>query len=132
MATFITSDPSMGTEGTLPTNAGQLIRGAEFGIDNLISGFIIQSESISESVMTDVTQDQKSAVVSELDYDKRWDLNITMIGDTEATLPESGDITFAYGGHKWKLDSVTYNGSYQDKKSWSLTAHRYYNFPAQD
>ena len=54
MATFIESVPSMsGT--THPTNAGELIRGAEWGIDNIISNCIIQSENITESRITDTT-----------------------------------------------------------------------------
>lgn len=56
MATFINSSPSL-SGGTLPTNAGELIRGDEWGIDNTLSGFIVQSEDISEEVITDTTQD---------------------------------------------------------------------------
>lgn len=63
MATFINSEPSLnGT--TVPTNAGMLIREAEWGIDNTLSGFIVQSEDITEERITDTTQDQKGAVVS--------------------------------------------------------------------
>ena len=52
--TFIESVPSMsGT--TQPSNAGELIRGDEWGIDNILSNCIIQSEEITESRMTDVT-----------------------------------------------------------------------------
>lgn len=56
MATFIQSSPSL-SGGTLPANAGELVRGAEWGIDNTLSGFIIQSEDITEEVITDTTQD---------------------------------------------------------------------------
>lgn len=52
--TFIESVPSMsGT--THPTNAGELIRGEEWGVDNMISNCIIQSEDITESRVTDTT-----------------------------------------------------------------------------
>lgn len=132
MATFIQSEPSMnGT--TLPTNAGELIRGAEWGIDNTLSGFIVQSEDIAEEVIKDQTQDQKGAIVSELDYDKHWTLSLTIIGDTEAeeTLPEAGDMSFVYGGHTWKITNVTYTGSYNAKKQWQISAERWINFPAQ-
>ena len=114
MATFIKSEPSMnGT--TKPTDAGSLIRGDEWGIDNTLSGFIVQSEDIAEEVIQDVTQDQKGAVVSELD----------------ATLPEVGDITFTYANAKWKVNSVTYTGAYNDKKKYSVTCERWINFPPQ-
>lgn len=130
MATFIQSSPSL-SGGTLPANAGELVRGAEWGIDNTLSGFIIQSEDITEEVITDTTQDQKGAVVSQLDYDKHWTLNLGVIGDTEAALPEVGDTAFSYDGKTWKVTNVTYTGAYNDKKKWSIAAERWYNFPAQ-
>ena len=83
-------------------------------------------------MITDTTQDQKGAVVSQLDYDKHWTLSLGVIGDTDAALPEVGDTTFTYGGHKWKVTNVTYTGSYQDKKRWNIAAERWYNFPSQD
>lgn len=130
MATFIKSEPSMnGT--TKPTDAGQLIRGNEWGIDNELSGFIVQSEDIAEEVITDTTQDQKGAVVSQLDYDQHWTLTLGVIGDTAATLPEVGDITFTYAGHKWKVNGVTYTGAYNDKKKFSISAERWINWPPQ-
>ena len=57
MATFIESVPSLSTVGTWPTDAGQLIRTEEWGIDNMISGCIIQSEEITETRSTDQTID---------------------------------------------------------------------------
>lgn len=130
MATFIQSSPSIG-DGPLPSGAGDLIRTAEWGIDNTLSGFIVQSEDIVEETITDTTQDQKGAVVSQLDYDKHWTLTLGIIGDTAAALPEVGDTTFAYGGKTWKVNSVAYAGAYNDKKKWTITAERWYNFPTQ-
>lgn len=146
MATFIQSVPSLGTgtdAGTKPDDAGSLIRSAEWGIDNLLTDFIVQNEEISCETMNDTTQDQKGAVVSQLDYDRHWTLTLSVIGDTDAMLPEVGgtstgtsgvnigDTAFTYGGFKWKINSITYTGSYQDKKQWQITAERWYNFPAQ-
>lgn len=124
------SNPSMnGT--TLPANAGSLIEGNEWGIDNILSGYIVQSEDIAEEVITDTTQDQKGAVVSQLDYDRHWTLTLGIIGDTSATPPEVGDYSFTYGGAKWKVTNVTYTGAYNDKKKWSVSAERWTNFPPQ-
>lgn len=139
MATFIKSDPSNGTQGTLPTDAGSLIRDAQWGINNGLSGWIIQSESITREAITDTTQDQKGAVVSQLDYDEHYTLTLNMIGGTggsgdgteDTKLPEVGDTAFEYAGKKWKVTNVTYNGSYQDKKSYTVTAERWHNWPAQ-
>lgn len=126
MATTIPASPMSVT----PSGAGSLIRENEWGIDNTLSGFIVQSEDIAEEVITDTTQDQKGAVVSQLDYDKHWTLTLGVIGDTGATLPVVGDITFSYGGHTWKVNGVTYTGAYNDKKKWSITAERWTNFPS--
>ena len=137
MATFIESNPSMG-ETTLPTSAGTLIRTEEWGIDNVLSNCIVQTENITESRMTDDTLDQKGSLVSQLDYDARWDLNLTFIGDS-AKLPVTGDssgiavgdMTFEYAGNKWKITSVAYTGTYNGKKQYTLTAFRTKHFPAQ-
>ena len=49
----------------------------------------------------------------------------------DTALPEVGDAAFEYAGKKWKVTNVTYNGSYQDKKSYTVTAERWHNWPAQ-
>ena len=139
MATFNKSDPSNGTSGTFPGTAGTMIKTAQWGVDNALSGWIIQSESITREAITDTTQDQKGAVVSQLDYDEHFTLTLNMIGGTggsgdgteDTALPALGDIDFEYAGRKWKVTNVTYNGSYQDKKSYTVTAERWHNFPAQ-
>lgn len=136
MATEIKSEPSMnGT--TLPANAGSIIRGDEWGIDNTLQNCIIQTESITEERITDQTQDQKGAVVSELDYDEHWTLNLTVLCD-KTTAPitgngtafKPGDTSFTYNGKTWKLKSVAYTGSYNAKKQFSITAERWRNFPS--
>lgn len=137
MADFIESKPSMG-ETTFPLSAGTLIRTEEWGIDNVLSNCIVQTENITESRMTDDTLDQKGSLVSQLDYDSRWDLNLTFIGDA-AKLPVTGDssgvavgdMTFEYAGKKWKITSVAYTGTYNGKKQYTLTAFRTKHFPAQ-
>lgn len=131
-ATFIESSPSLGNNGTLPTNAGDLIRKEEWGIDNLLPGYIVQSEEITTERITDTTEDQKGAVVSQLDYDEHFTLNLGVIGDTAVEPPAvAGDITFEYAGAKWKVQSVQYTGEYNAKKRWQITAERWHNFPAQ-
>lgn len=110
---------------THPTNAGSIIRGDEFGIDNTLQNCIIQTESITEERITDQTQDQKGAVVSELDYDEHWSLNLTVLCDKttapitgNSTAFKPGDTNFTYNGKTWKLKSVTYTGSYNAKKQY--------------
>ena len=133
MATFIETNELSG--GVLPTGAGDIIRKEQYGIDAVLSGYIIQNVSISKSRTSDDTYDQKNSLVSQLDTDERYDLNMTVIGgsDEDASLDGLvvGDTTFQWNGKKWKITSCTYNGVYNDKKSYSITAFRTTNFPAQ-
>ena len=131
----IESVPSMGGT-TLPANAGDLIRGNEWGIDNTLADCIIQSENITEEAITDQTQDQKGAVVSELDYDHHWTLSLTLLCDKEkapitgtGSAFDVGDYTMTYAGNKWKVKTVAYTGSYNAKKQYVVTAERWTNFP---
>lgn len=131
------SRPSMGGT-TLPTNAGQIPSGTTWGIDNLISNAIIQSESIAEEDIVDDTQDQKGAMVNRLSYDRHWTLSLTFLtnqinttGELSAGIAQSGQYDFTYAGHKWFVNGVTYNGSYNGKKQYSLTAERWINYPPQ-
>ena len=43
----------------------------------------------------------------------------------------AGDTTFEWAGKKWKVNGVTYSGTYNDKKKYSVTFERWKNFPAQ-
>lgn len=135
MATFIQSEPSVnGT--TLPSNAGSLIRTSQWGIDSTLSGFIIQDVTISEERIADTTNDQKGAVVSQLDYDKHWTMSMTVIGgdgseDGSVGTIVAGDTSFTWAGHKWKVTGVAYQGNYADKKKYTVSFERWANFPSQ-
>lgn len=135
MATFIQSEPSVNGV-TKPTDAGSLIRTSQWGIDATLSGFIIQDVSIAEERITDTTQDQKGATVSQLDYDKHWTGSMTVIGgdgseDGSVGGIVAGDTAFEWAGHKWKVTNVTYQGNYADKKKYSVSFERWENFPSQ-
>lgn len=134
MATFIQTNDLTGS--VKPTTAGTLIRDEQFGIDATLSGYIIQNVSISKTRVYDETYDQKNSLVSELDTDEQWTVSMTVIGgdgNEDATIPgiTVGDTAFEFNGKKWKVRSCTYNGTYNDKKSYSLELFRSTNFPAQ-
>lgn len=133
MATFIETNELSG--GVIPQTAGEVIRKEQYGIDAILEGYIIQNVSISKSRTSDDTYDQKNALVSQLDVDERWDGSMTVIGgsDEDATLDniEVGDTTFTWNGKKWKVTNVSYQGTYNDKKSYSVSFFRTTNFPAQ-
>ena len=133
MSTFIETNSFT---ATTPTDAGTLIRDAQWGIDATLSGYIIQNVSVSKTRLYDETYDQKNSLVSELDTDEQWTASMTVIGgdgNEDATIPgiTVGDTAFEFNRKKWKVRSCTYNGAYNDKKSWSLELYRSTNFPAQ-
>ena len=108
----------------------------EWGIDNLLEGFIIQSESFNRERVTDTTQGQKGCVVAQLDYDIHYTLTLNVIGN--GTLPEEGDIDFEYSAWKddtetakWKVQSINYQGTYNDKKKYTINCERWANWPPQ-
>lgn len=135
MTTFIqTNDVANTTQK--PTDAGTLIRDPQWGIDATLSGYIIQNVQVSKSRVYDETYDQKNSLVSELDTDEQWTATMTVIGgdgNEDATIPgvEVGMTDFEWNNHKWKVRDVTYNGAYNDKKSYSITLFRSTNFPAK-
>ena len=133
MAEFIQTDELSST--LIPTGAGDIIRKENYGIDAVLSGYIIQNVSISKSRTTDETFDQKNALVSQLDCDQRWDMQMQIIGgsneDCELENLEVGDISFQWNGKRWKILGIQYQGSYDSKKAYTLTAFRTTNFPKQ-
>lgn len=127
------------TATLIPANAAQMnpVSGAAWGIDCTLSGFIIQSVDYTEDRSTDPTHDQKGRLVDELDYDKHYTCTVQVIGI--GTLPDVGSETFKFNStgdgevgesKNWKVKSVTYNGSYQDKKKYTITLERWANYPA--
>ena len=111
---------------TVPASIPAVVR----GIANLLTGYIVQTEDISDEDVFDPTQDQKGATVDEETYDNKKTLKLTLIGpDTAPTT--AGTENFAYASAKWKVDSCVKTGNYNDKVKWSVTAHRFTNYPAQ-
>lgn len=121
------------TSSPLPANGKTLIRDAQWGIDNTLTGWIIQSEDYTNDLVSDTTQDQKGAVVSQLDYDHHYTCTLTVVGN--GTVPTVGATDFTWkdsdgGSNKtWKVQSVTFNGSYNDKKKYTINLERWDNFP---
>lgn len=132
------ADISLGT--LVPEAAGSKVSDASWGIDGVLSGFIIQSEDFNEDRSTDQTQDQKGRVVYDLDYDRHYTCTLQIIGN--GTLPEVGLTSFQWyptpatskdaTGSKvnWKVQSIAYNGSYNDKKKYTVNLERWQNYPA--
>lgn len=117
---YIETAEARTTGATIPQTAGSVIRKEQYGIDFLFPGFIVQSCSITHSANSDITYDQKNAVVSELDLDHVYDAQVEVIGGSteDGSLSADGgtinvgDIAYNFAGHSWKVVGVTYNGSF--------------------
>lgn len=138
-ATFRETAEARVAGNTIPATAGSIINKEQYGIDFLFPGYIVQSATITQSVNEDITQDQKNSIVSRLDLDHIYDATVEVIGGSseDGTLSSSGgnievgDIAYSFAGHNWKVTGVTYNGSFQDKKRYTVTLQRSTNFPAE-
>ena len=138
-ATFRETDEARVAGNTIPATAGSVINKEQYGIDFLFPGYIVQSATIKQSVNEDITQDQKNSIVSRLDLDHIYDATVEVIGGSteDGTLSSSGgnievgDIAYNFAGHNWKVIGITYNGSFQDKKRFTVSLQRSSNYPPE-
>ena len=91
---------------------------------------------MAKSRVYDETYDQKNSLVGELDTDEQWQVSMTVIGgdgDEDATIPglSVGMTDFEWNGKKWIVRDCTYNGTYNDKKTYTLSLFHSTNFPTQ-
>ena len=118
------------------------ISGSPRGITNTLSGFVIETETITETPVQEDFDDQTGARADEQVYDTRFDLRLTVYGaNSEADIDDvvvdfsSSDTKkgkkIVYAGKNWKVDSCEEAGSYNGRRRWNISAHRYNNYPAQ-
>lgn len=115
------------------------ISGSPRGIANTLDGFVVENEEFNETPVQEDFDDQNGARADEKVYDTRVDLNLTVYGKTAEAdiskilkaIEKSGGKTITYAKKNWKVDSVREAGTYNARRRWTITAHRYDNFPAQ-
>ena len=118
---------------TTPAN----ITGSPRGISNTLPGFVVESEEFSEAPVQEDFDDQNGARADEQVYDTRVDLTLTVYGATAAAdidsvlsaIATSGGKKITYAGKTYKVDNCRKTGTYNGKRRWTITAHRYDNFP---
>ena len=114
------------------------ITGSPRGISNTLDGFVVENEEFNETPVQEDFDDQNGARADEKVYDTRIDLTLTVYGKTSAAniankltaIANSGGKSITYGGKTWKVDSCREAGTYNARRRWTITAHRYDNFPA--
>ena len=114
------------------------ISGSPRGIQNTLSGFVVESETFTETPQQEDFDDQQGARADERVFDTRTDLELTIYGaNAEAdaanigTAHASGGKVFTYAGSNWKIDTIKEAGTYNSRRRWTINAHKFDNFPAQ-
>lgn len=115
------------------------ISGSPRGIQNTLTGFVVESEEFAPTPVQEDFDDQNGARADERVYDTRRDLTLTVYGASASAdissvltpLSPSGGYTMTYAGQVWKVDIPREAGTYSGRRRWTITAHRYDNFPAQ-
>jgi hypothetical protein len=95
-----------------------------YGINTSLDGYVIESESETETPLVETVPNQKNQVADEIQYDVRHDLRLTVRG---ATKPEATVLT--YNDQKWAVDSVEKAGTYNGLRRFNITAHRTSLYP---
>ena len=99
------------------------------GVAKTYSNGSIEDYTITRSPIAEAVPDQYGAIATEMVYDHKEDLSVTMhaAGSTAPTF--TGD-TVTFDSKTWHVDSIAEAGTYNSVTRWTITAHRYDNFPA--
>ena len=125
---------------TTPTE----IKGSPRGITNTLTGFVVETERIVGAPVQEDVPDQNGAQADEIVYDNRKNLTLTVYGATSSASTASviEDMPTGYtgqrikypsgnGGVYYKVDSVEEAGTYNGRRCWTITGHKFDNFPPQ-
>ena len=117
------------------------ITGAVRGIDRDLTGYVIQSEDIDTEKRLHRVPDQKDRTGYEEVVENTRRLQVSVISDgasTDAPPLEEHDFfiypstgTMGTSKWRWQVDTCKDAGTYNGDRKWSVTAHRYDNWPPQ-
>ena len=120
------------------------IKGSPRGIQNTLDGFVVESENISDAPVQEEFDDQVGARADEQVFDNRKDLKLTVYGATASAAIASVVVAMptgytgrrikypsGNGGVWYKVDNVEEAGTYNGRRRWNITAHKFDNFPPQ-
>ena len=116
---------------TIPTDAA--LRGVRVEID----GYVAQNVNITRSPQRQEYADQNGAIRGGAEYDARYEFSATVYATGASTAsPFDGKdrVAIAIDGttNCWALDSVQEAGTYNDVTRWTVSAHRFLNWPTAE
>lgn len=106
-----------------PTDANNIV--VAYGVDNELSGYIVQNEDISENTQNLEIADQKGRTCQVIAYDKGYTLSLTVIGPD--TAPCDAGETFSWKdkdgtAQDYIVQSVKRTCVYNDTAKWQIEA----------
>lgn len=116
----------MAGENTLPVPTDESAR----GISDVISGYVAQNVNVTRAPVRQEYPDQVGAVRGGKKYDERFNLTATVYSASSSrTPPFDGLSRIQFRNQYWELDDCQEAGTYNDLMRWTVTAHRYTNWP---
>ncbi len=97
-----------------------------YGIDETLSGYTIESATITDTPQVEEVRDQKNALINEIKYDTLVELKLVVRG---ATKPTAGS-NISYNNVTYRISQVEDAGTYNGLKRFTVTAKKADNFPA--
>ena len=96
-----------------------------YGVDNELTGYIVQNEDITENTENLTIQDQKGRTCQVIAYDKGMTLSLTVIGP--ATAPVDAGDTLSWKdksgtAQDYIVQSVKRSCTYNDTAKWVIEA----------
>ena len=107
------------------TAASSIASTVVYGVEDTLSGYILQDINVTEDVNTVQIPDQQGAIAQVRGMQKHWNISFTAIGNNN-TPPGSGagsTITFttATGSFKAFVQSCERRATYNDTQKWAVT-----------
>lgn len=105
-----------------PTDANTIQ--VQLGIDHLLSGYIVQNESITENTENLQIPDQKGRVAQVIAYDKSYNCSLQVIGPVSGMTYKAGQTLSWYDAANTAMDyiiqSVKLDCVYNDTAKYSI------------
>lgn len=109
-----------------PGGADATAQDVVYGVQQTLTGYILQDLTITEDVNTVQIPDQTGDIAQVISLQKHWNISFTAIGPNTAPL-DIGTRTFpTTNGLKYHVNSVERRATYNDTQKWAVTMEAWY------
>ena len=96
-----------------------------YGVDNEVTGYIVQNEDISENMENLTIADQKGRVCQVIAYDKGKTLSLTIIGPAAAPTGWAAGASITYNSETYIIQTIRRTCVYNDTAKWQIEANHW-------